>query len=338
MLALLPLHRLQPKHRSLLHKVLLLARSAPLPGQTESPPLDEQDGIFPYYNFELYQGLQALGLSVTPSRDLAAFVANPLGWDYVFTIFNRAPMRNPEVLVSTLCAFYHIPHLGAPPNIRALAEDKYATKLLAASLGIPVPPGMVYQPHSPAPAFAGPYFIKPRFGAASEEIDLHSVQDTWQQAEKVCQALYAKGKEVLVERCIFGVDVTQPVLGGPIMLPPAQEISTMPHGIVTYRQKRLLTSPRQRQMITEPALIATLTHYTTLLCQSVAPFDYLRVDYRWETASGRFFLLECNLACNLGTHAAVAQCAQHAGISHHALLEHIIAFSLYRQAPQRNLC
>lgn len=329
--------RLTQADRDRLSKFLLLARSAPMPGQQEQPPVDERDGVFPRYNFELYQGLRQLGLEVTPSRDLTAFFRHPGEWNYVFTIFNRAPMRNPEVFVSSVCAYHGIPYLGAPPNIRALAEDKYFTKLAAASLGIPVIPGQPYVPGGAPPDFAGPYFIKPRFGAASEGVEDDSIQDTWAGAEKMAQRLREQGKEVLVERCIPGHDVTQPVLGGPMRLPAMREISAKRYGIATYRQKRLFEMDRRREVLSEPELARQADQYTAQFVRQLAPFDYLRVDYRLDTETGRLWLMEFNIACNLGSHAAVAQAALERGIDHASLLEHLVVHSVHRQTQERNL-
>ena len=61
--------------------------------------------------------------------------------------------------------------------------------------------------------FAGPYFVKDRFGAASEGVTEASLQDSWAGAARVVTELQASGKEVLIERFCPGIDLTVPVIG-----------------------------------------------------------------------------------------------------------------------------
>ena len=51
--------------------------------------------------------------------------------DFVISLYNRFPVRNSEIFISSLCEYYHIPYLGATPNIRAIAEDKHIAKGLS---------------------------------------------------------------------------------------------------------------------------------------------------------------------------------------------------------------
>lgn len=314
--------------------VLFLASRAP--HSDIIPPLDQEIGVHPRYNYELFKVIQSLGVNVTACDNLPEFLEVALQYDYIFTILNRAPFRNSEVFVSTMCEYFHRPYLGAPPNIRALAEDKYFTKLLAQTLQIPTTPSKIYQHLADlesAPEFAGPYFIKPRFGAASEDISVDSIQELWTDARLKVATMLQQGKACLVERCVAGTDITVPILGGfpPIILPPAEEISELPFGISTFRQKRLLDRGRQRCMLQDAELNACLLEYAQRFYPHVSPFDYIRMDFRLDTHRQQLFLLEFNLGCNLGSHAAIAQSAHHYGISQAELINHLISYSLHRQ-------
>jgi len=321
-------------------RVLFLASKAPAPNAPE-PGLDPQLGVHPQYNYRLFKALQALNLSVTPCHDLGAFPALLKTHDYVFTIFNRWPMRNSEVFVSSICEFYQVPYLGGPPNVRALAEDKYWTKQLAAQLGIPVPAGKVYREaiHH-APDFPGPYLVKPRFGAASVGIEPNAVQETWADIAPIVAQRLAEGGECLVEQCIPGSDLTLPILGdvtAPALLPCAWEISDLPFGIATFGQKRLLEKGRRRELFPPDhplqAQVQTYAHQLSALFQ---PFDYLRADFRLHQDQRNLYLLEVNFGCNLGTHAAIAHSAAAAGLDYLALIEHILTYSLHRQHQSRS--
>jgi D-alanine-D-alanine ligase len=318
-------------------KILFLASRAP--HSDVIPPLDQEIGVHPRYNYELFKIIQSLGFNVTACDNLPEFLEVAPQYDYIFTILNRSHFRNSEVFVSTLCEYFHRPYLGAPPNIRALAEDKYFTKRLAKTLGIPVTPSKIYQQPIDlkiAPEFPGPYFIKPRFGAASEDISTDSIQETWSDAQKWVNQMLQQGKDCLVERCIAGTDVTVPILGGypPIILPAMEEISELPFGISTFRQKRLLEPGRRRKILAEIELNACLIEYAQKFYPHISPFDYIRMDFRLDTHRQQLFLLEFNLGCNLGSHAAIAQSANHWDISQAELINHLISYSLQRQTKR----
>lgn len=327
--------RLTPECRNALD-LLFVAAHAPEIG-APPPPMHPAHGLFPFYNHELMKTVMGLGVRCTPCKDLDALPDLLPRHNYAFSIFNRAPFRNCELYVSLMCERHGVAYMGAPPNIRALAEDKHATKWMAVGLGIPTAPWRTYMPHQPMtpPDFAGPYIVKPRFGAASEEITVASIQDDWVGMEPRVRDLLDRGKECMVERCIAGTDLTVPVLGGmpPVILGVAEEVSELPSGISTYRQKRLLETPRVRRVLDDPTVVAEVEGYVSRFCAQVRPFDYIRVDWRLERGTGRVYLLEFNVCCNLGSHAAVVFAGRRHGLEQADIVEHILAHSLSRQTP-----
>ena len=194
-----------------------------------------------YTKFEVLSVLRGLARSVEPCASLDAFEERMRGTppDYVFQIYNREAVRNPEIVVSSLCARTGVPYLGGPPNVRAMAEDKWITKLMAKAGGLAVPEGTTAVDERDLerpPDFAGPYFVKPRFGANSEWVDESSICDDWPAARARVAALLANGEEALIEALAPGMDVTVPVLGGPIALHPVAMRSELREGVSTERQ------------------------------------------------------------------------------------------------------
>ncbi|NOK19714.1 hypothetical protein [Corallococcus carmarthensis] len=326
--------KLTPLQRERLD-VLFLAQYAPEPGAPR-PGMHPEHGVLPRYNHELFHTLTELGLRCSPCRALEELVHLRSEPNYVFTLLNRAPFRSSEVFTSAFCEWLEVPYLGAPPNIRALAEDKHLTKLMARALGIPTAPWLVSPVEGPLPAapdFPGPWFVKPRFGAASVGISEESIQDTEAGLHARLRYFQNLGQACLVEALIPGVDLTVPVLGGPepLVLGVAEETSALPHGIVTHRQKRLLDGGRERRLVSPGPLEARLREHALKLCAAVMEFDYLRVDFRLHRDTGELFLLEFNIGCNLGSHAAVMFLARQAGFSQADVIEHIVRHSLDRQ-------
>ena len=288
-----------------------------------------------YTKFEVLTVLRGLARSVEPCPSLDAFERRMRGPapDYVFQIYNREPVRNPEILVSSLCARSGVPYLGGPPNVRAMAEDKWITKLMARAGGLAVPEGTVAVEERDLdrpPEFAGPYFVKPRFGAQSEGVDDGSICDDWPAARQRAAALLADGEEVLIETLAPGLDVTVPVLGGPIALHPVAMRSELREGISTVRLKRHLEPGLRAEPFDDPALGEKLKAASLAFARLVQPCDYLRVDFR-VAPDGSFRLLEFNLTCNLATTRAMNIGAGASGVSHETMIEHFLCYSLNRQ-------
>lgn len=315
--------------------LLFLAQHAPREGASEPEP--GAGGFYVGYHHRLFHAVRSLGLRTAPCRDIAEFLAVAHQYDYIFSIYNRIgtpAMRNSMVFVSSVCDYLRVPYLGAPPNIRALAEDKHLAKALAASVGIPVLPGKVLHDAADldgAPAFAGPYFVKPRFGAASEHITTDSLQATWSGARDKAAQLLHQGLEVLIERAIMGTDITVPVVGGATALhfPAIARPSGLTHGITTHEQK--IFSSRPQQIVEAGPLQDRIADLVARLSEVVRPFDYFRVDLRRDDITRELFFLELNVACVLDREREFGVAAQRVEISFPALLEHIIAYSIARQ-------
>ncbi len=331
------LKRLDDKRRAAL-RILYLAPHAPSPATPRPPAVHPDYGVQPAYQYEIWDLLRnGLGLNVQSSSDLDVVPEAFEGRNYVFSLYNIAPFRNSEIYVSTLAAKAGIACLGAPANIRALAEDKWLSKLVARALGLPTPAGEVFGPGTPAqqPRFDGPYIAKPRFGAASTGIDAGSAHKEFGALEPRVKALQESVDECLVERIFGDFDVTVPILvgeEGPVALPPATQTSDSAYGLFTHRQKRRLDPGLTREFPGSEPWLEPIVADALRLARAIEPYDYLRCDFRFGPTGHAF--LEFNLACSIGSAMAFAQSAVQVGISSEALVEHILATSLDRQWGQ----
>ncbi|MGY0711261.1 hypothetical protein [Azospirillum argentinense] len=315
-------------------RILFLARHAP----DEPAYLAKSypgDGGYPQYYHRVWQTLSALGYSVTTASDCRAVLTAGGRTDLVFSLYNRLPIDNPEILVPALCGLVGLPCVGAPANIRALAEDKWLSKLAAKAVGIPVAEGAVYADRAALafpPAFRGPYFVKNRFGAASDGVSAESVQEDWAGARRIADRLFARGMSVLVEQYAPGIDVTVPILGAapPILLGLVLPVSDKPGGIITEDLKR--DDPLGYEMFAPgPEVEAGFRHDAARLWETAGPMDYLRMDYRYDPASGRRVFLEFNLCCHIGRSGAIGLAAAQWGASQADVLGHVVEHSLRRQ-------
>ena len=318
-------------------RILFIARHAPQEPDYSCRSFPG-DGGYPAYYRRIWEALTEIGYPVTTANDGLAPLRAKGEADLVFSLYNRMPINNPEVFIPSLCEFLKIPCVGARPNVRALAEDKWFSKLAAQSAGLPVSPGAVFgtvEDLKTPPYFEGPYFIKHRFGAASDGITAESIQDDWQGASRVAASLIENGMEALVERYAPGFDITVPVLGGrqPIMLGVVRPRSDKEGGIITEDLKR--SDPLGYELFEAGRAGNDLQDEVAALWQTAGPMDYFRLDYRFDPETGRRIFLEFNICCHIGRSGAICLAASQWGLSQTDLLGHVIEYSLRRQASNR---
>lgn len=298
----------------------------------------EYDGSYPLYYFEIFNRLKRLGFKVESTSKPYSVVHAGGIMDYIFSLFNRMEIRNSEVFVSAYCEYLNIPYLGASPNIRAVAEDKFLSKLVAQSLGIPVPIGVAF--HNgitplDSPPFKGPYFIKDRYGAASEGITCENFQESWAGAKLIIEALWDQGTDALVEEYAEGIDITVPVIGdeAPMILGVFHPPSDKPGNILTEDLK--LTDPLGYCWYDVGNTAELIKTDMRKLWDSLGQMDYFRLDYRFNPETGDRKFLEFNVCCYIGQHGPFGMATEQQGISVDRQLEHIIAFSMFRQSGWR---
>ena len=315
-------------------RILLLARWAPL-APDYAVAAYPGDGGYPAYYHRIFATLRDLGYRVATSNQCRALYTMAQDVDLVFSLYNRMAIDNPEVFVASTCEFLHLPHIGAKPNIRALAEDKWLTKNFVRSFGLPVAEGATYaraEELANPPPFAGPYFVKNRFGAASEGISEASIQDDWAGAKKTAETFFARGMSVLVEQFAAGVDVTLPVIGAdePAVLDLVRPRSDRAGEIVTEDLKR--DDPLGYEIYDAGGHYGAFVGDALNLWAAAGPMDYLRLDYRFDEKTGKRVFLEFNICCHIGRSGAICLAASRHGLSQADILGHVVEYSLRRQA------
>ena len=315
-------------------RMLYLAHYAPI---NDAPiPTGIKDVVYAEYHYRIYQILKELFPHITSSNNASIMLSEDLPYDYIFSLYNRMPFRNSEIFVSSVAEYHGKAYLGSRPNIRALAEDKHLAKMMAKHAGVRTPEWKIYDVKDVIhePAFSPPYFCKPRFGAASIGISESSACASWEEAKNAIAQLHSLGLDVILEQQVIGTYHTSPVLnnfGSTIYLPCIAQHSTLKDGIVTYEQKRKITSGLTRNIVSDISLQKNIQSLSMKMYPLVQPLDYTRFDYIVEESTGVPFFLEFNVCCNLGEHSTVSQAAKQIGIGYTELIENITYSSLFRQ-------
>jgi D-alanine-D-alanine ligase len=325
---------MSPQAASTPLRILYLANYAPL-NSVEATGEQAESVRYTRYHEAMFALLEGLGFDVTSSRNVEALLDHPSSYDYVFSLLNRAPYRGSEILVSALCEYFRLPYLGARPHVRAVAEDKYVTKLVAKQLGFDVPAGRVYKATDlelNAPSFRGPYIAKPRCGASSKHITENCIQDLWKDLLLEVRRLLEAGDDVLVEEWIPGTNISLPVIGGapPLILQPYQLDSPKKGQLITYSQKRGLEKSLKRVPFEDKAVSDEVSRGALRLYSELEPIDYFRLDFRITDSSKPIFL-EFNVCCNIGPQSGFYACARQQGLSHREMLIRILSHSFKRQ-------
>lgn len=228
--------------------------------------------------------------------------------------------------LAALCALAGVPYVGSPLRAGALAMDKWATKLLAAAVGVRTAPGTLVTracggaglPGGPLPAVVKPVSAGSSFGVSL-------VEDARQLAVAI-EAAFAFDDRVLVEEVVHGREIDLAVLGRPDgtrTVAPALEIVTGGAGFFDLATKydgsaRFLLPAKLDDAELTSLRDAAVTIYDALGCAGVARVDFFLTD------AGPV-LNEVNTMPGLTSHSQVPRMFAAAGISYVSLLELLIA-------------
>lgn len=321
-------------------RVLFLAPYAP-DAPDYSTKSYKGNGGYPQYHHSIYRLLEQIGCRVESSSKPYAILHARGNVDYVFSLLNRFPIENPEIFISSYCEFAGVPYLGAAPNIRAVAEDKWLLKLCFRGLGLPAARGIMLHRDARIPAqvpeeLAGVscFFVKKRFGAASDCITEGNIASSWDAVVARAGEIMALGHDVLIEEFCHGIDYTVPVLGGaePLLLGLVRPGSDKKGGIITGDLKlhdHLGYGWAENEIA--PEIQASISEDMRTLWRALGPIDYFRMDYRIDPTTGVRKLIEMNICCYIGKSGPFAMGAQRIGYTHGDLMKSILHYSYCRQ-------
>ncbi|MBR1496294.1 MAG: D-alanine--D-alanine ligase [Oscillospiraceae bacterium] len=223
-----------------------------------------------------------------------------------------------------LLDLYGVRYTGAGSLGSALAMNKAVSKALMRQAGIPTPEGLLLQRDAPrdAPPWL-PCVVKPCSGGSS--VGTSIVHHAADYAPALALA-FRYEKQVLVERCIWGRELTVGLMDGAAM--PVIEIIPK-SGFYDYKNKY------QAGATTElcpapigPEATARVQALAERAYRCLGLEAYARADFLWDTAADEFYCIELNTLPGMTPTSLIPQMAAAEGLDYPGLCAKIMEVSL----------
>ena len=251
-----------------------------------------------------------------------------------------------ELHIPALLEMLGVPYSGASPAGMVLCYDKQIVRLLAATLGVPVPREVFLGP-DPRPADLSdlyPALIKPNQADGSVGIRQDAVVRSRAEAEAYIAWVGRElpGRALLMQEYLPGPEYGIGLIGNPatgLAALPALEVdfSHLPTGlnpILSFESKALPDSPywteiKFKRAEADPARLAAMADHARRLFARLGCRDYARFDFRCA-ADGEPKLMEVNPNPAWANDGKLAFMAGFAGIGYPDLLKQILEAALNR--------
>ena len=295
--------------------------------------------------FELFDGC-AFEFLDDHARLFERFEADPPDLVINFCDTGFRNVATQELHIPALLEMLGVPCSGAPPACMVLCYDKQVVRLLAESVGVPVPREHYLAPDAPAAELPElwPALIKPNQADGSVGIRQDAVVRS--RAEALDYVAWVRselpGRALLVQEYLPGPEYGIGLIGNPatgLRALPALEVdfSRLPAGlnpILSFESKALPDLPywteiKFRRAAADPALLAGIEDHARRLFARLGCRDYARFDFRCA-ADGSPRLMEVNPNPAWANDGKLAFMAGFAGIAYPELLRMILQAALAR--------
>lgn len=243
--------------------------------------------------------------------------------DFAFINLHGAPGE--DGLIQAMLDAVGCPYQGADPAGSFLALNKAVSKQLYRRAGL-LTPEWVFWPSPPEDdvlPFDFPVFVKPNNGGSSLGMGVAANRE---ELRGLINSIYAEGKEVLVEACTPGVELTCAVLGEealpPILIRPLRSDVFFDYES-KYEQggaEEICPAPVSED-ITAALMERSLIAHKALGLRGVSRSDFMLCD-------GELYLLETNTLPGMTPTSLLPKAAAAAGLDYAALIQRMMDIAL----------
>lgn len=258
-----------------------------------------------------------------------------LSVDYIYNTAEGLQSRNREGLVPALLEANRIPYIGSDAYSLSLSLNKYHTKLLAKSIGIPTPPStLIYLYDSVSEIkrklqqLSFPIIVKPNYEGSSMGIYYTETAEDAYYKIRENQKVYRQ--EILCETYIDGMEITVPIIG---MGKDTKAVGVVEFYYNNCKPLFLFTSNakhyadiRCREAILPLETINMLKKHSESIHNFLGCRDINRIDFR-VSSKGDIYFLEANPLPALDPEGSFCCAAKIQEISFPELLKKIVKFA-----------
>lgn len=246
-----------------------------------------------------------------------------------------------EAYAPTVYDQLNLNYVGSEPYACFLTLDKFLTKKVVDSKGVPVADGFFVSTMGEIEVLSReldyPVFVKPNFEGSSKGISRDSKCSNeleFIRSSKEVLANFPQG--LLVEKYIDGKDVTVPFINGigeNGVLEPIEYIGTMWKGdqIYDYKLKNFDDHKVEAKCPAdiEPQVREKLMKYTKIAVEALGVNDVTRADFR-VTSSGEIYFLEVNALPSLQKRAGIFLATGLLGLGYNETIQKIVRSAVQR--------
>ena len=252
--------------------------------------------------------------------------------DLIFNIAEGFGSRNRETLVPGLLEVYNIPCTASDVYAMALNLNKYHTKILAKSIGVPVPKDMCFKIVDKSiikqvEELGYPFVLKLNSEGGSMGVTLiHNIQEFLKESSRLIENYHS---EVLAEEYIPGKEITVPIIGngeqakalGVVLILHEDGTDVSLYDCNMKSADNDITNSLTTGLApeTEDAILK----YSLAIHRFFDLRDYSRMDFR-VTPDGHPFFLEINTMPSLGRDGSFELCAKSMDLEYHEIIGEIL--------------
>lgn len=251
--------------------------------------------------------------------------------DLIFNIAEGFGSRNREAIIPALLELYQIPHTASDAYAMCLNLNKQHTKILANSIGVPVPNGFSFRALtdnviSRISNFHLPFILKPNSEGGS--MGLYLIYSIKEFVEKASYLIDTYSFELLAEEYIEGAEITVPIIGNGTKA-RALGVVTILHEDGSNIDLYDNSLKQIDNVVNDPMfkygddLKEKIMDYSLRIHNFFQLQDYSRMDFR-ISSNGIPYFLEINAMPSLCRDCSFEQCGKLMGLSYDQVIGKII--------------
>lgn len=246
-----------------------------------------------------------------------------------------------RVQAPVLLDILHVPYSGSDVFPSVLMNNKHFCKQALKDSGILMSKSCIVNKLIPINErelnkWKFPLFIKPNCEGSSLGISQRSICYTMEELKEECHKLLNNFTELIIEEYIFGIDVTNYLIGNENSyiindVITSKLFNESPYAIygIEEKQNKLRTLFFNDEYF-PPQIIKDIQEKSVTIAQTIGVRDICRIDYRVNPDTNEIYFIEINSAPRFSSTSEIGFIAQKRNLSFTQIVQHYIKTVLKR--------